>query len=106
VLLGAIIGSSPGANALLAAYGAGAQLGVLLLLMARAGGGGPPVFLSTHPSSRTREEQIREWMPEAIGHYEASSHTADESVPSMNARRARRRKFRAKIFPSRREVTN
>jgi predicted Zn-dependent protease len=86
---------------LLAAYGIGAQVGVLLpysrkheseadriglVLMAMAGydpnaavgfwqrmenraGSGPPEFLSTHPSPKTRIEDIREWMPDAMDYY-------------------------------------
>lgn len=29
----------------------------------------PPEFLSTHPSSQTRIEQIRAWLPEALSYY-------------------------------------
>jgi predicted Zn-dependent protease len=29
----------------------------------------PPEFLSTHPSSGTRIEDLQKWMPEALGHY-------------------------------------
>lgn len=31
---------------------------------ATKGGGKPPEFLSTHPSSQTRQKQIQEWLPE------------------------------------------
>ena len=40
--------------------------------MGAAGGGSPPEFLSTHPGYRTRIENIRKWMPEALEYYEAS----------------------------------
>jgi predicted Zn-dependent protease len=115
-LLGALFGSSPGANALLAAYGAGAQVGVLLpygraqeseadhiglLLMARAGydpreatafwqrmerigGSKTPEFLATHPSGGTREQQIGDWMPEALAWYEKSSRVVDARLPSTS----------------------
>jgi predicted Zn-dependent protease len=115
-LLGGLLGGGPGANAILAAYGLGAQVGVLLpfsrtqeseadhiglLLMARAGydprgarafwqrmeragsGGGPPAYLSTHPSHGTREQQIDEWLPEALRYYDTSAHVADEPLPAI-----------------------
>jgi predicted Zn-dependent protease len=89
-------------NLWLAAFGAGAQVGVLLpfsrtheseadrlglIFMAMAGydpqeavafwtrmseskkGGAPPEFLSTHPSDRTRIEDIRKALPEAMAYY-------------------------------------
>ena len=119
--LGALLGGGPGTNTILAAYGLGAQLGVLLpysrtqeseadhiglLLMARAGydprgalafwqrmehagGGTPPEFLSTHPSSGTREQQIQAWLPEAMRYYEASTHAAVEPLPAIAGARAR-----------------
>ena len=31
-----------------------------------------PAFLSTHPASRTRVEQLRKWLPEAEREYEKS----------------------------------
>jgi predicted Zn-dependent protease len=34
-------------------------------------GKGPPEFLSTHPSGDTRMKQLRQWMPEALQHYDA-----------------------------------
>ena len=33
-------------------------------------GGSPPEFLSTHPSDKSRIEEIRRLMPEALDHYE------------------------------------
>ncbi len=38
--------------------------------MGAMGGAAPPEFLSTHPSSATRIEQLQEWMPEAMEYYE------------------------------------
>ena len=113
-VLGAAAGGGPQANLLLAAYGLGAQLGVLLpysrtqeseadhiglILMAKAGydpraatgfwermarassGGGTPEFLSTHPGHETREQQIREWLPEAMQHFSATARAPVERLP-------------------------
>ena len=88
----------------LAAYGIGAQVGVMLpysrkheseadqlglIFMAMAGydpngavdfwermaakksGAAPPEFLSTHPSDRTRIENIKRLIPEAMKYYKA-----------------------------------
>lgn len=108
-VLGGFLGGGPSASAIMAAYGLGSQVGVLLpygraqeseadhiglILMARAGydpraaiafwqrmersgGGGTPEFLSTHPSHGTREEQIREWLPEVLPLYEAAAPAPD-----------------------------
>lgn len=48
--------------------------------MEQASSGQPPEFLSTHPSHGTRIQQLREWMPEALGYYRqapAGSRSAD-----------------------------
>jgi metalloendopeptidase OMA1, mitochondrial len=115
-LLGGLLGGGPSTNAILTAYGLGAQLGVLLpfsrtqeseadhiglLLMSRAGydprgalafwqrmeraasGSSPPEFLSTHPNTGTREQQIQAWLPEAMRYYEASAHAAVEPLPQV-----------------------
>jgi predicted Zn-dependent protease len=37
-----------------------------------SGGGAPPEFMSTHPSSGTRIQQLQGWMPEALALREAS----------------------------------
>jgi predicted Zn-dependent protease len=37
-----------------------------------SGGGAPPEWLSTHPSHDTRIQDINQWLPEAMKHYEAS----------------------------------
>jgi len=116
-VLGGLLGGGPGANAVLAAYGLGAQLGVLLpfsrtqeseadhiglLLMARAGydpnaalafwqrmeragGSEPPEFLATHPSHGTREQQLREWLPEARPYFAAATPAPDEPLPGVAA---------------------
>lgn len=95
-------------NLFMAAYGVGAQLGVMLpfsrtheleadklglVFMAMAGydpreavdfwsrmaaqssGAAPPEFLSTHPSHQTRIEDIKAFLPEAMGYYNASKGT-------------------------------
>lgn len=38
--------------------------------MQQQGGAAPPEFLSTHPHPETRIEDLKEWMPEALKHYE------------------------------------
>ncbi len=38
--------------------------------MQERGGAAPPEFLSTHPSPDTRIDDLQEWMPEALKHYE------------------------------------
>jgi len=37
--------------------------------MAQAGGAKPLEFLSTHPSDQTRIDDLKSWMPEALGYY-------------------------------------
>jgi metalloendopeptidase OMA1, mitochondrial len=52
--------------------------------MERKEKGGPPDFLSTHPGSETRIQQLRAWMPEALQYY----HPVDrlvEPLPSVQA---------------------
>jgi len=56
-----------------------------------AGGGGPPEFLSTHPSHGTREQQIREWLPEVLPAFEASPHAPDAPLAARTRRDARAR---------------
>jgi len=52
--------------------------------MARASSGGSsPEFLSTHPSHDTREQQIHEWLPEALRHFEATSRAPVERLPDL-----------------------
>lgn len=107
--------SSPATrNAVMGAFGLGAQVGVLLpfgrsqeseadhigmILMAKAGydpavalklwqrmeaqagGASPPEFLSTHPGYRTRQENIRAWIPEAEKYYKADPNLTVSKLP-------------------------
>jgi predicted Zn-dependent protease len=41
-------------------------------------GGGPSEFLSTHPSHETRIDQLKQWMPEAMGIFHSR-----QSVPAL-----------------------
>jgi len=41
-------------------------------------GGGPSEFLSTHPSNETRIDQLKKWMPEAMGIYQSR-----QAVPAL-----------------------
>ncbi len=41
-------------------------------MAAQAGGQAPPEFLSTHPSSSTRINNLKKWLPEAMKYYNAS----------------------------------
>ncbi len=41
-------------------------------MSAQAGGEAPPEFLSTHPSSTTRINNLKKWLPEAMKYYNAS----------------------------------
>ena len=34
--------------------------------------GAPPEFMSTHPSSKTRIQQLRRWMPKAMLYYDTA----------------------------------
>lgn len=99
----------------MAAFGLGAQYGVLLpfgrsqeseadhiglVLMAKAGyppeaalelwqrfaaqgSAGPPEFLSTHPSHGTRQQQIREWLPEARGYLQSGDLAPVVPLPAI-----------------------
>lgn len=39
-------------------------------MKAKSGGQAPPEFMSTHPSDERRIQQLRDWMPEALTHYQ------------------------------------
>ena len=49
--------------------------------MERKEKGAPPEFLSTHPGSETRIQQLRAWMPEALRYYQPVNQSA-ELLPS------------------------
>ena len=44
-------------------------------------GGGPPEFLSTHPSHRTRQQDIQSWLDEARGYYTAPPDSDIATLP-------------------------
>jgi predicted Zn-dependent protease len=52
--------------------------------MERKEKGAPPEFLSTHPGSETRIQQLRAWMPEALQYYQPPNQSA-ELLPSPQA---------------------
>jgi Zn-dependent protease with chaperone function len=49
--------------------------------MERKEKGAPPEFLSTHPGSETRIQQLRAWMPEALQYYQSGNQSV-ELLPS------------------------
>lgn len=107
-------------NAVMGAFGLGAQVGVLLpfsrtqeseadqigmILMAKAGydpaaalglwqrmaaasrgRAAPPELLSTHPSSATRIENIRRWIPEARRYYTADPNLTVAPLPAIRSK--------------------
>ena len=48
--------------------------------MESSGGLSPPEFLSTHPGYKTRVENLRKWMPEAMEYYERSSKAPQNTI--------------------------
>jgi metalloendopeptidase OMA1, mitochondrial len=50
----------------------------------KGGKGAPPEFLSTHPGYETRIQQLRSFLPEALGYYQAGS-TRIETLPSAES---------------------
>ena len=52
--------------------------------MERKEKGAPPEFLSTHPGSEARIQQLRAWMPEALQYYQPGSQSV-ELLPSPQA---------------------
>jgi len=49
--------------------------------MAKEAGSGPPEFLSTHPSNKTRQENLKDWLPEAERLYEKAPQTYGIGAP-------------------------
>jgi metalloendopeptidase OMA1, mitochondrial len=112
---GQVLGAATGSNAIMQAYGLGAQVGLLLpwsrtqeseadhiglILMAKAGydpreavafwermekadRAATNEFLSTHPGSETRVQQIEEWLPEVIPLYEEAKRAPVEPLPQI-----------------------
>lgn len=48
-----------------------------------SGGGGPSEFLSTHPGHETRIEQLKKWMPEAMGIYQSKQPVPAAELPPI-----------------------
>lgn len=46
-------------------------------------GGGPAEFLSTHPSHETRIDQLKQWMPEAMGLYQSKPAVPASALPTL-----------------------
>ena len=47
-------------------------------------GGGPSEFLSTHPSNETRIDQLKKWMPEAMGIYQSRQAVPASVLPALH----------------------
>ena len=47
-------------------------------------GGGPSEFLSTHPSHETRIDQLKKWMPEAMGIYQSRQAVSASALPALH----------------------
>lgn len=48
-----------------------------------SGGGGPSEFLSTHPSHGTRIDQLKQWMPEAMGIFQSKQPAPALVLPTL-----------------------
>jgi predicted Zn-dependent protease len=66
-----------------AGYDPAAALGLWERMEARAGGSSPPEFLSTHPGYQTRQENIRSWIAEARGYYNADPNLTVSQLPKL-----------------------
>jgi metalloendopeptidase OMA1, mitochondrial len=44
----------------------------------------PPQFMSTHPSHGSRIKQMKEWMPEAMGHYQKQTPVQVADLPAIS----------------------
>ncbi len=51
-----------------------------------SGGGAPSEFMSTHPSHGTRIEQLKKWMPEAMGIYQTRQPVPASELPAISPR--------------------
>lgn len=47
-------------------------------------GGSPSEFLSTHPSHETRIDQLKQWMPEAMGLYQSRPAVPAAALPALH----------------------
>jgi predicted Zn-dependent protease len=47
-------------------------------------GGGPSEFLSTHPSNETRIDQLKKWLPEAMGIYQSRPAMLAAALPALH----------------------
>ena len=47
-------------------------------------GGGPSEFLSTHPSNETRIDQLKKWLPEAMGIYQLRQAMPAVALPALH----------------------
>lgn len=47
-------------------------------------GGGPSEFLSTHPSNETRIDQLKKWLPEAMGIYQSRKAMPAAALPALH----------------------
>lgn len=48
-----------------------------------SGGGGPSEFMSTHPSNQTRVDQLKQWMPEAMGGFHSKQAAPALALPTL-----------------------
>lgn len=48
-----------------------------------SGGGGPSEFMSTHPSNQTRVDQLKQWMPEAMGVFHSKQAAPALALPTL-----------------------
>ena len=48
-----------------------------------SGGGGPSEFMSTHPSNETRIDQLKQWMPEAMGIFQSKPAAQALALPTL-----------------------
>jgi predicted Zn-dependent protease len=55
-----------------ACYDPRESIGLWQRMGAASGGGSPPEFMSTHPASETRIQQLQAWMPEALEVYKSA----------------------------------
>lgn len=48
--------------------------------MEQATGKGPPAFLSSHPANAARQDNLKEWMPQARKKYERNKHEGEDPL--------------------------